>query len=352
MRILFSLLDAGIGGGQRIASQIAERLVDEGDEVGLVVPEQGPAVERFEKLGAAIHLYDLRRIRRPNDVNRVARSLASYDLLYSHTGTGGQILGDTAARRARRPHLVHQHTFPQFSSRGVEATAQRALFRLLLARRPFIVVAPHVRRELIRLGAEGSNAIVIPNGVVLPALDRRPPTSRVGLLGRFDPGKGMHTFIGARAFVGPEAHFVIGASSGPFGEYERSVRNAAAHANVEIDTPGEDGEDFLRSLDVVVIPSRYEGCPLVLLEAMALGKPVVASDIAGIRAVTGTGGATLVPMDNAEALGSAIAGLLSDEHARIELGTEARRIVKGRFTLERMLSGATNEIRRVLGTRA
>jgi energy-coupling factor transporter ATP-binding protein EcfA2 len=148
----------------------------------VVVPEQGLAAERFENLGATIHTYDLRRIRRPGDVSPLARTLAAYDLLYSHTSIGGQILGDAAARRARRPHLVHQHTFPQFSSRGTEAMAQRTLFRLLLSRRPFIAVAPHVRRELIRLGAAGSpghRLAVPPDGTLLRAPQGRWRRARV-----------------------------------------------------------------------------------------------------------------------------------------------------------------------------
>jgi phosphatidylinositol alpha-1,6-mannosyltransferase len=112
--------------------------------------------------------------------------------------------------------------------------------------------------------------------------------------------------------------------------------------------------ELLGVADVVALPSEVAYAkmdyPLVLLEAMALAKPVVASDIAGIRAVTGSDGAMLVPVGDEEAVGSAIGRLLSDEQLRIELGTEARRIVEERFTLERMLTGVLNEIRTVVGT--
>jgi glycosyltransferase involved in cell wall biosynthesis len=350
MRVLFSLLDAGVGGGQSVALHIARGIVAEGDEVGLVVPDVGPTSERFRGLGARIHLFDFQRIRRPIDIPGVARTLGSYDVLYSHTAIGGQVLGDIAARIARRPHLVHQHTFPQFSSKQGTGMLQRASFRALLARRPFIAVAPHIATELVRLGADAGRVRMIPNGVSIPEdpEETANQTPLVGLLGRFDPGKGMLSFIEAAQIAGG-GRFIIGASPGPFVEYESEVRTRASEGDVEVAVPGENGQAFLRSLDMVVIPSRYEGCPLVLLEAMALGKPIVAADIPGIRAVVGSEGALLVPPDDPVALANAIQLLMPDAALRRLLADEARRIVADRFTLEQNVSAVAAVLRDVAG---
>ena len=141
VRILFSLLDAGLGGGQQVAVWLAEAAVARGHAVGLLVPEPGPTQARFAALRAQTHLARLQRLRDPRDVPDAARVLRDYDVLWSHTAIGGQLLGDAAARWARRPHVIHQHTYPQFASREPEATMQRLLARTFLCRRRFIAVA-------------------------------------------------------------------------------------------------------------------------------------------------------------------------------------------------------------------
>jgi glycosyltransferase involved in cell wall biosynthesis len=275
-----------------------------------------------------------------------ARVLRDYDVLWSHTAIGGQLLGDTAARWARRPHVIHQHTYPQFASREPEATMQRLLTGTFLGRRRFIAVAPHVRDGLVATGIRPDRIEVIPNGVPLPpvAPPRGGPPIRVGLLGRFDPGKGMLEFVEAvraAGFTSEQATFTIGGSSGPFASYETETRDRAAEIGVAIEEPGADGIGFLAQQDIVVMPSRYEGSPLVLLEAMALGKAVIASDIPGVTSITGSDGpAVLVPLADTDALADALRHLADDPARQLALGRAARELVADRFKLETMTERA------------
>jgi glycosyltransferase involved in cell wall biosynthesis len=283
-------------------------------------------------------------------VRKVARVLRDYDILYSHTAIGGQLLGDVSARLARRPHLIHQHTYPQFSSRPVDAALQRALCRTLLGRRRFIAVAPHVGQGLVACGVRSEGISVIPNGVPLPAESGSGSATpvRFGLLGRFDPGKGMIEFIDAArtAKLGSqEAHFVIGGSSGPFSDHEKEVRRRAGQAGVEIVEPGVSGTGFLQGIDVLVMPSLYEGSPLALLEAMSFGKAVIGTDIPGIRSIVGHDDvALLVPVGDGEALRAAILRLAGDPQLWKQAGTRARRLVEQRYTKDRMVSRCLSEL--------
>ena len=94
---------------------------------------------------------------------------------------------------------------------------------------------------------------------------------------------------------------------------------------------------FLRSLDVFVLPSRYEGLPLVLLEAMATGAPVVAADVGAVsEAIVPGESGLLVPPDDAPALVAGIGQLLGDQEARERLGSRAREMWRSQFTAERM----------------
>ena len=90
--------------------------------------------------------------------------------------------------------------------------------------------------------------------------------------------------------------------------------------------------------DVFVLPSLWEGLPLVLLEAAALGKPIVATDIDGVREVVRDGEtALLVPPGDPGRLAEAVIRLLEDPELAAELGGRARAEVPGRFTLSGMI---------------
>ncbi|MFA5786456.1 MAG: glycosyltransferase family 4 protein [Actinomycetota bacterium] len=341
MRVLLHLLDTGVGGGRRVALSVAQELVKRRHEVGFLISTPGQTPEELRALTAEVEFVDLGTLRRPQGVVRAARIGRGYDLLYSHSMAPGQILGEIVARLARRPHVVHQHTFPVFSGRRSVRTVQTVLYRRSLAHTRFIAVAEHVRRGLIEVGVRPNGIVVVPNGVRIPEVQGTPARAegpvRVGMLGRYDPGKGMSTFVAAARSIGDrgEAEFVIGGHPGPFRTYELRLREEGANAGVKIVEPGEDGEKFLRDLDVVVIPSRYEGSPLVLLEAMALGKAVIASDIPGIREVIGPRGAgILVSPEDPGALAEAIVSLTGDSQMRLDLGARARETMAQQYTLQ------------------
>jgi glycosyltransferase involved in cell wall biosynthesis len=94
---------------------------------------------------------------------------------------------------------------------------------------------------------------------------------------------------------------------------------------------------YLSAADVYVFPSRYEGLPVALLEAMACGLPVVATEFEGVAEIldgSEDSGGLLVPQGDSEALAAAIGRLLFDSDWRFELGNRARRTVVERFSLE------------------
>ncbi len=101
---------------------------------------------------------------------------------------------------------------------------------------------------------------------------------------------------------------------------------------------GHDAAELLGLADVFVLPSLWEGLPLALLEAAALGKPIVATDIEGIREVVRDGEtALLVPPGDPRALAAAVVRLLEDRDLAAKLGGRARADIPGRFTLAGMI---------------
>ncbi len=90
----------------------------------------------------------------------------------------------------------------------------------------------------------------------------------------------------------------------------------------------DDVVEWLSIADVVVVPSRWEGQPLVVQEALRLGAAVVATDAGGTRDVTGQG-AVLVPPADPRAVADAVQTLLSDPTARQDLQVRARAAARG-----------------------
>ena len=355
MKLLFSILDAGVGGGQRVAIEVARRLASQGNRIGLFVPNEGPAAEEFRALGAAVHMADLRTLRHTSGVAPASALARDYDLLYSHTSVPGEILGARVVELAKITHVVHRHTDPYFSSRALARSFQKRLYRRELRAARFIAVAAHVGASLELLGIECGRIAVVPNGVDVEVTRerRRGAVQRygqftVGALGRFDPSRGLDVFTqAARRVHEPGVTMVIGGASGPFHEHEAAVRRSAGDIGVEVEHPGSSGVEFLASLDVVVIPSRYEGSPVTLFEAMALGKPIVASRIPGIAEVLETSGAgVLVPPGDPESLANAIRSLVADPARREVLGRTALQTVRREHDLDNVLDRVVGVLRR------
>jgi len=104
----------------------------------------------------------------------------------------------------------------------------------------------------------------------------------------------------------------------------------------------------LRAADVVVIPSRYDGMALILLEAMACGAAIVATGVAGTSALGG--GGQIIPVDDPQALAQSVDALLADPERRRRLGLEARKRVVEEYSLQRSIEGIIG-VWRKLGAR-
>jgi glycosyltransferase involved in cell wall biosynthesis len=113
----------------------------------------------------------------------------------------------------------------------------------------------------------------------------------------------------------------------------------------------DDLPEVLAAADIFVFPSLFEGLGGVLIEAMALGLPIVASDLPAIREVVEEGGnALLVPHSDPGALAVAIDRMLGDDAMRKSFAARGRKIFNERFTLERSTQGML-DLYRKLGVR-
>ncbi len=144
-------------------------------------------------------------------------------------------------------------------------------------------------------------------------------------VGRLAAQKGFATLIRAAARWQRRGTvpLLLIAGEGPL---EAELRRQAADAGVPVRFlgPRRDVPALLAAADVVVVPSTWEGQPLIVQEALRAGRPLVATRVGGIAALTGDDGALLVPPGDAEALSAAVIGLLDDPAAAARLAAAGR----------------------------
>lgn len=176
-------------------------------------------------------------------------------------------------------------------------------------------------------------------GALRAAYDIPADAPLVGIAGRFVDIKGMDVFAraAARAAVRrPRARFfMLGDHTGPYGDSVRAlVRELGIEDRVTFTGFVDDMHAALADLDVVVVPSRRECAPLVVYEAMALGKPVVASDVHGLPELVERGRTgLLVPVEDDAAVAAAIVALLEDPSRRRAMGEAAQRRIREQFNV-------------------
>lgn len=238
------------------------------------------------------------------------------------------VVGTLAARAARVPvALVSKRSLDVYPNRG-ELLACRLANRL--ADR-VTANAEAVRRHVHRVErCPLDRIVVIPNGIDLGRVTGEPAGERpsipgtgpiVGTIGRLSWKKGQKDLVAAAAMVlarVPEARFVL-VGDGPLGdELRRQVVELGIADRVHFLGAVADGARLLPLLDVFVLPSHIEGMSNGLIEAMAAGRPIVATDAGGNAEVVLDGQTGfIVPPRNPLCLAEAVVTLLKDpERAR------------------------------------
>ena len=202
-------------------------------------------------------------------------------------------------------------------------------------------------RRLIEQGVSRRRVVVIGNGLApaaferaQPILPRVPGVLRVGMLARMNTWSKNHKlFLRAAARVAsrfPHAQFVL-VGDGPLRpELEKEAENLGLGARAVFLGDRKDIPAVLASIDLTVLPSDSESLSNAILESMAAGVPVVASDVGGNPELLSGRRGLLVKPGSEEALAHAMASLLGDAGLRKQLGESAKEFAEQNFTVENM----------------
>jgi glycosyltransferase involved in cell wall biosynthesis len=356
--VLFVCAALNRGGAERQWSHLLPALAERGHRVRLLaLSGTGPFFDEIRAQGIEARSAGLRSRWDVRRLLAVLQRTPPADVVVSQ-GVNALVVGQALAWRFSAPHVAIDHTPPGL---------RRPLHRRLLTR----LVAPHVSTlvavadaqlaELERLGYRAQRTTVVHNGVPTPQ-PSRPRTAVREELGLSDDDvavflvatlraqKNIPLFVEAvraAAVAAPSIRAFI-AGGGP--ELAR-VRELAGNAGIRVLGERDDVPDLLAAADVVCLSSFTEAFPMVLLEAMALGRPAISTDVGGVReAVVDGETGLLVPPGDVGAFSAALRTLATDRALRARLGENAR-ATHERFTLESMVDGYEHVIKRAAGSR-
>lgn len=261
--------------------------------------------------------------------------------------------GVLAARRAGVRVRIHGHHGKDLQTANGEPWRRRLIGGLLgLFVTRFTTLTPSMARELGRDYFVPMRKIsIIPNGVDLRRLeaygadpDYRSPFTVVSV-GRLDPVKNLPLLI--RAFAGmrtrgPGDRLVIAGEGPERARLEALISDLCLGREVLLAGERRDAPAVIKAADVYVQPSFYEGMSNTIVEAMACGVPVVATDAGGNADVAGRDGtAVLVPSDDLPRLTAELDRLRASVDARRALGLAGQSFALGRYGLDRMIAAYT-----------
>jgi glycosyltransferase involved in cell wall biosynthesis len=355
MRVVHVAGSADWGGGERYLELMARHLDREAFSIEVIVPAPGALCGRLADLGVPAHVVDLGALVSPRAVARLARALRGLapDIVQSH-GARSNFYARLAARLAgvRVAVSTVHNTLADYPVSAARLGVYRAMDRLTLPLTTRVLcVAAALARDY------PGRSVVVRNGIDLDDFDpvAAGPAARalrqtlapdggplVGFVGRLTPQKDPLAFVALIAGVRrarPDVHGVI-VGDGPLrAEVERAVGAHGLGASCRVLGARDDVAAVLAALDAFVLTSVSEGFPFVILEAMALERPVIATAVNGVPEIVEAGvTGVLVERGAGAALARAVLDTLADAERARAMGEAGRRRVQARFTASRMVT--------------
>jgi sugar transferase (PEP-CTERM/EpsH1 system associated) len=362
IRILHVVDSLSVGGIERNLIELVQQTRHEIEHVICCVRAGGPLAAPLAALGTRVHVVGTRPWGVMPHLWRLCRATAPDAL---HARNWGAIDAIFAARLARVPLVIYGEHGPgtwggrrrDWVRRAVAAVADQV-----------VAVSNAVRDYFCRIGVRPSKIRVIANGVDPHRFRPRPDRAElrrqrglaadalvIGGIGRLHSLKNYDGLIAAFHELTrrhADAHLVLVGDGPERQRLQEAIRSRALEKRVWITGFRDDVADWLAAMDVFAHPSLTEGASNVILQAMATGLPVVATDLPAIRElVLGDATGRLVAPGESAALVDALSFYCRDGAARSAHGAAGRRRVETAFPLERMIDGYRTLYQQTAATR-
>lgn len=330
IRVMHVISEMGTGGAETLVVEMARRASD----IGWLCAVASHGGHRVDDLTESkVAHFDIAIVRRTVSGlvaarRTTARALQSFepDIVIAHNVSATLV---TRLARPRTPILTIFH--------GVTTSDYRNAARVLnLASDRVVVVADSIGQRLQRAGLRAAKVTTIRNAVTLPDLKSRSEAraeldlrddARVALcLARMERPKRHDLLLDAWRRLPGEQILLLAGDGSQRARLEQRVH--PIRDRVRFLGNRSDVSTLLAAADVTVLISDSEGLPLAILESLAAGRPVVATDVGGVREVFESGCGRCVPPGDVDAITGALQEMLHDEPARTKAATIGLSVVR------------------------
>jgi glycosyltransferase involved in cell wall biosynthesis len=359
IRVIEVLATGANGGAQEHLHSLVTRLDETRYDVSVVALSGGSAVRKLQRADIPVLVID-----DPDDTIAVGALAAHLSEVRADVVHAHMYRAETVATRAiialgeagqRRPYLVATI----HSSRIRSLADQQHLRELTPHMDRLIAVSKAIEHKLVDEQRCDAPVSLIYNGVDLERYDNQEPcctlpeeygmepgSQIVGVVARLEPEKGHPTLLEAWPQVlreVPDVYLLIVGEGSRRDALEAQARELRIAHRVVFTGRRDDVPAVTAALDVAVLPSYREAQGMVILEAMALSRPVIASNVGGIPEMIEDGvTGLLVPPHDAGALAAAIVRLLKNHPLADTLGRAGHDMVHDRFCIELMVSAVAS----------
>ena len=335
-RVLFVSHEATLSGAPVQLLHLLPILNRQGWETVFATPESGPIVDLLQEAGVRVELDDKFLVEPEHEKLRTL--CREFDLVVANTITSWPAVEAAHLENVPAVWYIHETLVAaQFMKRIWQIGKMLNVAR--------VIVVPTRRTAGILQGATRTRIETIPYGIpdlAAPAkLERDGPISFV-TLGSFEPRKGQDILVDAIGDLTTAMYdkvsfkFAGRALDRPFFDEVNRRANELKNVTLIPSLNHQEALDLLRSSDGLICPSRDETMPITIIEAAALGKAIISTDVGGIGEWIHDGlNGLLVPAENSAALSDAIARCARDRRLLDRLGSAARRTYERHFTLDR-----------------
>jgi glycosyltransferase involved in cell wall biosynthesis len=350
LELLFIAPYGGLGGSENVLVNVLERLDRERLHPKVLILEEGPLATRVEALGIPVDVQHLPGKQGVLKFPKAARAPKHpVDVIHANGGKAA-VYGLPVARRLQAPlvWMKHDHSY------------DGRLSHLLASRCAHVICVSHAMAR--QFSDMGDRVSVIYPGVILRDLKPVETTAAtIASVGRLDPFKGFDELLKAAAQLKSEGMSVDIRVAGPqdrvHTEIEAQLKQLAEDLGIGAEKVGwaDDLDEVYENARVVALASKPkgdgapgEGAPLVLMEAMGAGRPVVGTDQPGIAEVIDDCGSLFDPPE-AEHIAAALKPYLQDPELAARTGAKGRARVEQLMTLDRTVADLANLYVRLAG---
>jgi glycosyltransferase involved in cell wall biosynthesis len=338
-RILLLITDLQIGGTPTVVRELATRLNDPANGIEVEVAclaKWGPVADQLRDAGVTVTAFGARGAAEFLGVRKRLVRLCrekQFDTVFSF------LIHANAIAAAASSSLAGVRFIQSIQTTQPNPRWHWWVQSFIHGRAEWVVVPSPSAAEVARewSGVRSEKIRVIANAVDVEQFENLDPPLNVtplpvGFIGRLDPIKRLPDLIHAVGLLRDRVRLHIFGEGSERPELERLIRHLQLTGIVTLHGVVPRPQDALRRIGLLVLPSKAEGFGLVLIEAMAAGVPVLATNVAGIRDVVRNGETgVLVPCD-AQALAAALERLVEDPQRRARLAAAGGEDVRQRFT--------------------